>query len=223
MPIVIAAPRSKPGNKPASTSPAVFLSEDFCGSAFRGLLVPVAAAVAETAVKDEALVVVASVEVDIDVVLVLVITTIVSVAFVSSFIRHAPSSAHSKPSGQQPFPHVGNGIDVSLTCTGVSGNWLGSINFVSQVMGCNRLQSALGGQHNAACCAPVLLSRMHVLPVAQQKLSGRSSPHVVSPSLPAHVSRGSRVCGILEFATRAEAVRDRSAIWIKASRPEGSA
>jgi hypothetical protein len=97
----------------------------------RGLLVPLDVADADVAVKDEALVAVAPVDVDdpVDEVLagvfvaLLVVTMIVSEAFVASFMRQdAPSSAHSKPSGQQAFPHVGKGIDVSLTCTGVSGN-----------------------------------------------------------------------------------------------------
>lgn len=175
-PSVIADPASRPGSRPVRTRPAVLVSSVFCGSTMSGLLVPLALLVADAcedaAVDDtcEGAEVVESDGVDV-----VVVALDVWVCFVKSLIRQdAPSLTHSYPSGQQPLPQLGKGNDVSLACRGDSGNWLGSWNFVSQIMVFTESQLLPLGQHNAAASAPVLFRRMQLSPVEQQKFSGRS-------------------------------------------------
>jgi hypothetical protein len=109
MPRVIAAPASRPGNKPASTSPAVELSLVFFGSIDSGLLV--AFALLELDAIEVAVIEDVPDEEEAVVGFTLLLDALEEAGcFVESFILHSiTSSTHSYPSGQQPLPQFGSG------------------------------------------------------------------------------------------------------------------
>lgn len=71
-------------------------------------------------------------EVDVDCVLVVVLGE--ADCFDESLILHSVPFRQSKPSGQQPSPHVGSGTEVFVEWSGDAGNLSGSEELVLQVM-----------------------------------------------------------------------------------------